>query len=216
MTRQELLKVAEAYKEKIAIYQENTKENVKAVMLPAGATQRAYEVILELAEKGEMDITEVLLKKLHALCNETTISDNDKDYEGYRTINIQPEWTKYTPPAPEELEHLMSHFIGQMQISRQMFHPIEFAAICHKRVMEICPFKEGNEEVAMLLMNLILVHHGYEMITSFKAQEENYLSTLEAAQHPSHPDIDRFITFIAQCVVKIEEEKCKQLYRAYQ
>ena len=203
MTRQELYKQADVYKEKIAANQ------LIDHMDSEVSEGSVYSYLYTLAKEKEIQITEELLKKFHELVLEE--KGLAEEAGSYRKIMIKGIGTRHMPPAPEELEHLMSHFIGQMQISRQMFHPIEFAAICHKRVMEICPFKEGNEEVAMLVMNLILVHHGYGMIKSFKNQEDDYLRTLEAAQHPSSPDIDSFIEFIARCVVKVEEEECKKL-----
>lgn len=201
MTRQELYRKADEYKEKIGTSHSMSSEQADV--------SKAYSYILSLAKEKEIQITEALLKKFHELALEE--KGLEEEMGSYRTIAIQETGTSHIPPAPDELEHLMKHFISQMQISRQMFHPIEFAAICHKRVMEICPFKEGNQELAMFVMNLILAHHGYEIITSFKAQEAEYLSTLVAAQHPSSPDIDSFISFIAEYVVKIEEEKCKTL-----
>lgn len=203
MTRQELYKQADRYKEKIAAHQSTD------CMETQPSQTVAYSYMYTLAKEKEIQITEALLKKFHELVLEE--KDLKEEAGNYRNIIIKEPGIRHTPPAPAELAHLMSHFIGQMQISRQMFHPIEFAAICHKRVLEICPFKEGNKEVAMLVMNLILAHHGYEIIPSFTAQEGDYLSTLEAAQHPSSPDIDSFISFIAQCVVKIEEDKCNRL-----
>lgn len=201
MTRQELYRKADEYKEKIVTSHMTISEQADV--------SKAYSYILSLAKEKEIQITEALLKKFHELALE---EKGLKEESGrYRTIAIQNIETSHMPPVPEELEHLMKHFISQMQISRQMFHPIEFAAICHKRVMEIHPFKEGNKEVAMLVMNLILAHHGYEMITSFKAEEAEYLRTLVAAQHPSSPDIDSFINFVAQKVVQLEEEKYKTL-----
>ncbi len=203
MTRQELYRQADAYKEKIIA-------NKSQTGMEMGTSEKGvYGYMYTLAKEKEVQITEVLLKKFHELILEEM--GLIEEAGNYRSIMIKGRSTRFSPPAPDELEHLMSHFISQMQISRQMFHPIEFAAICHKRILEICPFKEYNEEVAMAVMNLILVHQGYEMITSFKDQEGEYLRTLELAQHPSSPDIDGFIYFIAQCVVKVEKEKCSRL-----
>lgn len=202
MTRQELYRQAEEYKEKLGVM----KSQIDRETSPSKSGISGY--IQSLGKEKEIQITEGLLKKIHELI----LKEKGLIEEGgnYRDIMIKGINPRFPLPKPHELEHLMSHFISQMKISRQMFHPIEFAAICHKRILEICPFKERNEEVAMWVMNLILVHEGYEMITSFKEQEE-YLKVLEAAQHPSSPDIDSFIYFIAQCVVKVEQEKYSSL-----
>lgn len=199
MTRQELYKQADQYKETLAAH--------KAIgYMEAEAIANGY--MYTLSKEKEIQITEALLKKFHEfVLKEKGITEAAGSY---RTESIKATSTGHIPPAPEELERLMGHFISQMQISRQMFHPIEFAAICHKRILELYPFEEGNEEVAMLVMNLILAHHGYTILPSFKGQEAEYLRTLKAAQHPSSPDIDGFIYFIAQCVVNRQEEACKK------
>lgn len=191
MTKQELLREADKNKRSLNEVLEN-----KACQIE-GVSPEGTAFMLERVREGNLEITEELLKEFHKLG-----STKHEELGEYRSIAIQPEWAQHTPPAPEDLDHYMKHFIGQMNISRQMFHPIEFAAICHKRVLEIYPFKEGNEAVAMLVLNLILLGNGYERIQSFKEQQDDYLEKLIKAQHPSQPDIDGFITFIIECILQ--------------
>lgn len=208
MTKQELLNEVDAYKKRII---ENSGLACSAVQLE-GVSEMACKKLMEMVTAGQIEITEELLKTFYRLNQEHQDETCQEAVSGdYRSINIQPEWAKHTPPAPEDLDHYMKHFIGQMQISRQMFHPIEFAAICHKRVLEIYPFKEGNEAVAMLVLNLILLGNGYEGIVSFNDNKSIYLDKLIKAQHPSQPDIDGYITFVAGCVLQAEKKKCHDL-----
>lgn len=220
MTREELLTTADVYKEKIRAYKGEIKEDIHTVTIPEGVTSEAYQYMLEQAQSSKLEITEALLKNFYGLCSpieevrrEVLMSTEIESSEmcSYRTVALQPEWAKHTPPAPGDLDHYMKHFMGQMQISRQMFHPIEFAAICYKRILEICPFETGNEAVALLVLNLLLIGNGYEGIASFKDRELDYWSKLIKAQHPSQPDIDGFIAFVANYVVDIEKEKCCKL-----
>ena len=203
MTRQELYKQADGYKA------QQVASKWRARMETKESQTLAYREMYTLAKEKDLQITEALLKKFHEFVLEE--KGLKEEVGTYRKESIEATRTGHIPPAPEELERLIGHFISQMQISRQMFHPIEFAAICHKRILELCPFKEGNEEVAMLIMNLILAHHGYAVLPNFEGQEAEYLKTLKAAQHPSSLDIDGFIYFIAQCVVKKQEEQEKEL-----
>lgn len=142
-------------------------------------------------------LTEESLKAMHKLLGGTG---------KYRVGNLKSEPIGIKPPEASELERLMGHFISQLQISRQMFHPIEYATICHKRILELYPFEDKNEEVAFLLLNVLLMQRGYQPIALEETQKEAYRSKLQAAQHPSHPDIDEFITFIAECEVKAQEQ----------
>lgn len=143
-------------------------------------------------EEKEM-LTEEILKQVHQLIGGTGL---------YRQGELVTSTIGICPPHGSELERLMGHFISQLQISKRMFHPIEYATICHKRILELCPFEDKNEEVAFLILNGLLVQAGYKAIAIAKEERENYVAKLQAAQHPSHPDIDELITFITQHVVQ--------------
>lgn len=140
-------------------------------------------------------LTEESLKEMHKLLGGTG---------DYRTDDLKSEPIGIKPPEASELERLIGHFISQLQISRQMFHPIEYATICHKRILELYPFVDKNEEVAFLLLNVLLMQGGYQPIVIDESKKSEYVSKLQAAQHPSHPDIDGFITFMAQCEVEAQ------------
>ena len=45
-----------------------------------------------------------------------------------------------SPPAPDEVPHLMAHLVDQLSSSRTTLHPIELAAMAHKRLVDIHPF----------------------------------------------------------------------------
>lgn len=107
-------------------------------------------------------------------------------------------------PKASELEHFMSHFMSQMKISRQMFHPIEYAAICHKRLLEICPFEKNNEGVADFVLNLLLVQGGFMPIDWAHMDVMAYEKALKDAQHPSSPKIDGLIMLITENIINEE------------
>ena len=149
--------------------------------------------LFSLEADAEAMLNEEKLKQLHQILGGTG---------EYRKNQLKIEPIGITPPEASELNRLMGHFISQLQISKKMFHPIEYAAICHKRILELYPFEDKNEEVAFLVLNLLLKQAGYEAISISEVERIRYIELLRAAQHPSHPNIDGFITFIAQCVVK--------------
>jgi len=148
-------------------------------------------------------------------CNEETVLTEESIKKMHRILGGDGEYREGMPqdkkgpiqlPEASEIPRLVEHFMSQLQISRQMFHPIEYAAICHKRILELHPFNNKNEEVAFLILNLLLNQAGYESITIEKDEREVYGEILRRAQHPSHPDIDSFISFIGQCVLRSSEE----------
>jgi Fic family protein len=44
---------------------------------------------------------------------------------------------------------------------RELVHPVELAAEMHERIVTIHPFLDGNGRISRLVMNLILLQHGY-------------------------------------------------------
>lgn len=174
----------------------------------AAGHAQAYDYMLSVARTEQIDITEDIIKKLHYLfCHKL-----DQDEAGqYRKIQVYISGTEYLPPKAEEVPHLMEHFINQMQSSKRLMHPIEFAAICHKRLVDIHPFKDGNGRTARLLMNLILVNAGYGITSIPPVLRNEYINALILSQRENNPNIDTFIELIAECVIETERDYCRLL-----
>ncbi|MCI1189045.1 Fic family protein [Hymenobacter sp. DH14] len=72
-------------------------------------------------------------------------------------------------------------------------HAVALAAEFHYRFVRIHPFDDGNGRMSRLLMNLILLRHGYPM-TVIKAADRNpYLAALSAADAGDPEPFLRFI-----------------------
>ena len=76
-------------------------------------------------------------------------------------------------------------------------HPIVIAATFHYRFVRIHPFDDGNGRMARLLMNMILIKHGYMVAMIPLEEREEYLYRLEQADKTE--DLTSFINFIAKC-----------------
>ena len=179
MTKQQLITEAEKEMQTLkvsTVWQEIENEN-------------AY--YLEISNDKNAFITTDLLKKIY------TVVTGEK--AAFRTQDTVEPARKV--PAAADLDHYLMHFVSQMQISRQMFHPIEYAAICHKRILEVCPFVKHNEEVADFVLNFLLVQSGYITVALSKVEPARYEEALRIAQHPSSPDVDALISYIAECLI---------------
>ena len=60
-------------------------------------------------------------------------------------------------------------------------NPIELATLFHYRFIRIHPFEDGNGRVARLLVNYILLRHGYPMIIIKTEDKSAYLDALNLA-----------------------------------
>lgn len=166
----------------------------------------AYDFMLELARHHDMNITEETLKKLHRLFYQKV----DAEQAGqYRTNQVYISGTEYIPPAADDIPHLMKHLTDQIHSSQTTLHPIELAAMAHKRLVDIHPFSDGNGRTARLLMNLILVNNGYGVVSIPPTWRNDYINALSASR--CFNDMEPFSKLIAECVIETEQEYCRLL-----
>lgn len=139
-------------------------------------------------------LNESTIKTLHRLCCPQKKAGN------YRTVAADSLGTGHVPPAPEEIDHYMHHFMNQMQTSHIMFHPVEFAIIAYKRLLDIFPFESHNEETASLFMNLLLAQAGYPIADSPK-NLAGYDAAIEKARIMPFPDTDPLVKLVAETLL---------------
>ncbi len=103
----------------------------------------------------------------------------------------------YVPPHPSHIEVLMTKFISWLNTPENVeFHPINFAALAHYKLVYIHPFIDGNGRTSRLLMNLILMQSGFPPVIIRKQDRLPYYKHLVTA---NEGDIRPFIRFIAEC-----------------
>ena len=166
----------------------------------------AYDFMLELARQQDMCITEDTIKKLHRLFYQK-VDDNQAGQ--YRSVQVYISGTEYIPPAPDEIPQLMKHLTDQIRSSLGTLHPIELAAMAHKRLVDIHPFIDGNGRTARLLMNLILVNAGYGVVSIPPIWRNDYIDALSASRRQN--DMEPFCKLIAECVIETERDYCRLL-----
>jgi Fic family protein len=87
-------------------------------------------------------------------------------------------------------------------------HPVEFAALLHKRFVCIHPFIDGNGRIARLLMNTALIQDGYMPAVIPPILRREYMSLLEQA----HTDDRPFMDFVAERVLETEKDVMRLLH----
>lgn len=119
-----------------------------------------YEAILyirELAAQGAtLDEREV--RNIHAL----VLRAIDRDNAGrYRSLPVMISGSRHVPPQPWAVPKLMEDYGLWLTGEALSLHPVVRAAEAHERLVTIHPFIDGNGRTARLVMNLILLAHGY-------------------------------------------------------
>ena len=142
--------------------------------------------------------TEKTILNLHKICCRSFASIQAGVYRKGPALPCGPG---HTPPEASQIPHFMNHFMNQMITSKPMFHPVEFAAISYKRLLDIYPFSSCNEEVATLFMNLLLSKEGYPVISVPSIYAGEYESAMMAARKMPFPDTDPLVVLIGKCIL---------------
>ena len=158
------------------------------------------QTVLTAHQDVSLFFTEDTIKTLHKICCQKNADANAGNYRSEPAPSCGPG---HVPPKPSQIPHFMEHFINQMVISRSMFHPIEFAAIAYKRLLDIYPFASCNEETASLFMNLLLAKEGYPLVFMPSACDE-YKAAMAAARKMPYPDTDPLVLLVAKYIKKLE------------
>ena len=102
----------------------------------------------------------------------------------YRRGNVRIVGSQHVCPNFYKVPDLMAAYFAFYATHKNRMHPVELAAEMHERLVSIHPFIDGNGRTARLLMNLILLNHGFPItvIASDRPQRTAYYIALETAQ----------------------------------
>jgi Fic family protein len=100
----------------------------------------------------------------------------------YRNIAVRISGSMVVLPNPRQVPDLMDEFERWLVGSLDTLHPVEHAADAHYRLVTIHPFVDGNGRTARLLMNMILIMHGYPPAIIRPRDRITYLNALEKGQ----------------------------------
>lgn len=136
----------------------------------------------ELSAKNILAIHEIILKGI-----------DDANAGHFRSVPVRISGSRVVLPNPLKVSALMDELETWLTASSDL-HPAALAAEAHYRLVTIHPFVDGNGRTARLLMNLILIMHGYPPAIIRKEDRLAYLTALEKAQlGGSRADYDNLI-----------------------
>lgn len=148
-----------------------------------------------LNEREVLSIHNLILRGIHP-----------EDAGRYRKVQVMIKGSTYMPPQPYMVSKQMEDYFIWYEANKNSLHPVILAGEMHERLVTIHPFVDGNGRTSRLVMNLILLSHGY-IIANIKGDYDTrmqYYQTLEKAQTTS--DKEDFLLFIAQ----IEKESLER------
>ena len=167
--------------------------------------QEAIAFIKDLINKN----TSLIEREVLAIHNLILRGIHPEDAGRYRKVQVMIKGSAHTPPQPFLVAKEMEDYFIWYETNKNKLHPIVLAAEMHERLVTIHPFIDGNGRTSRLIMNLILLQHGY-VIANIKGDYDTrmrYYQTLEAAQTQNNKE--DFILFVAQI-----EKECLERYLA--
>ncbi len=141
---------------------------------------KALEFIKQLAKtrRGHQFITEQDIKDIHKII----LSGIDDNWAGvYRQTEVFIRGSEAQFPQPHAVPYAMGEFINWLS-GIQGEHPVKIAADAHFKLVTIHPFIDGSGRTSRLLMNLVLIMHGYPMTVIRNEDRVAYLETFNQAR----------------------------------
>lgn len=137
----------------------------------------AFEFIKQLVDKKTGDIALQDILEIHRVI----LKGIDDEHAGkLRKVAVKIAGSTVTLQDPIKVPDLMDAFIVWLQKVSE--HPIKVSADAHLKFVTIHPFVDGNGRTARLLMNLILIQHGYPPAIIRKEDRSAYIDSIEKAQ----------------------------------
>lgn len=163
---------------------------------------KAYDYIYQISSGKELFEEDIL--KLHKLFYQQI---NAEQAGHYRTVPVFISGSSYATTPPQKIATEMKKFVSWFNKSESEIHPVEFAALVHKKFVFIHPFIDGNGRLARLLMNLSLLRNEYSIAIIPAILRNEYIALLESA----HKDDDPFKEFIANRIIATQMDLLRLL-----
>lgn len=147
----------------------------------------------------QVDLNERVLKELHNL----VLKGIDRENAGrYRNVPVRIGGSEFVPAQPYLVPKLMEDVFAFYEEQKNIMHPVVLAAEMHERIVTVHPFIDGNGRTSRLVMNLILLSHGYTIanLKGDNVSRLNYYTCLENSQVNNSKD--SFIGLIADSVIQ--------------
>ncbi|MFD2036650.1 Fic family protein [Belliella marina] len=138
--------------------------------------------------KSEIDFSKRVLLDLHYLI----LKGIDKDNAGrYRKVPVRISGSSHVPPQPYLLEKLMEEYFIHYENNKNKLHPVILATEMHERLVSIHPFIDGNGRTSRLVMNLLLMKHGFSLanLKGDLNSKLQYYKALEEVQVNNNPEV---------------------------
>lgn len=165
----------------------------------------AFDLMYSLAQGHGNVVTERNICRLHELFY---LKVDPLKAGKYKTMRNYISGSEHIPVSPESVPEEMRKFEDWANKNCNKLHPVEFAALAHKNLVDIHPFEDGNGRTARLLMNLSLLNKGYLIVTIPPVLRMEYIAALEQSRRLS---MKPFVKLVAECEMESYRDRFRML-----
>lgn len=154
--------------------------------------KEAIDYIKEAVSK-KIEFNKRLLLDIHSLILKNI---NPEEAGKYRKLDVFISGSEHKPVTYLQVEPLMEDYFNFYEENKDSLNPVILSAELHNRLVTIHPFIDGNGRTSRLVMNLILLQHGFPItnISSKNELREEYYKSLETSQvNSKHEIFNKFI-----------------------
>lgn len=124
----------------------------------------------------------------------------------YRNVPVMISGSTHKPPEPYMVPKHMEDYHRFYTRNKDSMHPVLLAAEMHERLVTIHPYIDGNGRTSRLIMNLILLRHGYT-IANLKGDNTSRLKYYRALNkvQTDHDATDFYHLILDASIESLEE-----------
>jgi excisionase family DNA binding protein len=153
----------------------------------------AIQHLKSVAEKKQ-DLSESVILRIH---RDVLSRIDEKEAGMYRRHNVRIMGADHIPPAATRIRRFMKELMTWYHEKSEAMWPPELAALLHYQLVHIHPFMDGNGRTARLLMNFVLMRHGYPPAVILNVDRKKYYRVLMEADRET---MEPFVDFVGRAV----------------
>ena len=162
--------------------------------------QNTEKVFFALRERPP-EITQTTIIDIH-----DRLMDRIDERKGLRSHDVRVFRSTFETTPVAYLQTDLKLLFTWFEKHKGTLHPLALGSIFHHKLERIHPFADGNGRTGRMLLNLILLKHGYPPLIVPKRRRKEYLAALKNADSAELPksgtaEYAPLITFIAQELV---------------
>jgi len=165
----------------------------------------AVKLVRELAAKRRLTISLPLIKNIYAALAPEDI--DGKSPPKYRKEMPLHRLYFHDLAPPDKISYRMRQLVTWMtsQDTKRSTHPVRLASKAHYEFLQIHPFPRHSGKVARLLMNLLLLRHGYPPAIIHSTERQRYYEALKTSDDRTSQLVTEALTTSVESTIRYLE-----------